>query len=813
TYAIEIYADVATITAGAVKLAAGRGVAIVARRLVLSGSLTFADTNSTITWYTQEVDGQLQVAGPGGAAATVSDPGLYLTWSTTGLLSGPYTDLDPAMLSADSSLYRYANTAMLIATALFTEQPDLCAAMSGWVARIAGASSAWGTLAHDAATLTSMRRAQPPGALYVPVLDMSVYATTAAGWITPVAACESQWRTMVDQTRAIADRIAAARTMLAYYQDRTTAWNEMIGRAKKDLDDANDAWEKAKQRYGGAVLDAQTKRIYFEKFGVPEAKLDAEIKMAFQIISAVFQVIVGIAGVVGGCMVGAPEAGAPMLASAATGAADAAASAASVTQAAQGAAQAVSQIQTVASQAEQLSGLAKLVEEIKKIAEFSENLSKIAEGIGKLKEGALTLSEALDSKLDDETLKGVLDFTLPAADPSAATQWEEMASHFDDQIQSSIDMPIKGALDYKMSVDSLALAGRDMTTTGIASLQAAHQYLDLLSQAQPDANMAKRVQAQVDAMEKAQTVDNQVAAALYQRYLGLKRPVFAALQQRAWAFQYWALQAPTRPPDILDDSVDLQSQLAQAQQDFTDALSRFQPPPQVIQDTRVTLSDDAVAALKATGAATLEVGLDEAAFVGLGRVRVSDVQVWLEGAPASGSGPIRVLLSSPGAWRDRYRGTTWSFGGPAWGAEFRYARTGTTPAWTFDDGSKGYIKMAASVDPSLRGNYFYPTAFAAWSLQVYGADLSKLTKVTMVFAGTAISDPGGLAAAAAVGAPAVTTSGGRRQFSEGYKRALLAEAALCSKRAHLSALLRREGITGTHLKRWRQQAGESADVG
>lgn len=803
TYAIEIYADTATLSADT-PLAGGRGVVVIARRFVLGGKLTFADDQGTFGWLSREVEGDLSVAGPGGDPASVSQTGAYLGWSG-GLQVSPNNTPDAGMLKAGTSLYRFANTAFLIATALFNRDPALSSAMAGWVAWLGAQAAGWGTFGHDAAVLVSMRAAQPVGGLYVPQLDMGVYAATAAGWVSPVVSCEAQWRRMVDSSRQFEERIQAARDMLAYYQDRTTAWGEMIGRAQKELDDANAAWEKAKQRYGGAVLDAQTKKIYFEKFGVPEARLDAEIKMAFQIMTAVVQLAIGIAGVIGGCMVGAPEAGAPMVAGAVEGTATAAEAASSVANAAEASSEAIEDIRLLFQEVESSSGgassMSKLMEQLKQLGQLSENLKKIGDGVGMLKEGAKTLSEGLDSELDPEKIAGVMDFELPAADPSAATQWEEMARHFDDQIQTSIDMPIKGALEYKMSVDSLALTGRDMTTTGIASLQAAHQLLDLLSQARPDAQMAARVKAQVDAMEQAKTVDAQVQTALYQRYLGLKRPLFAALQQRAWAYQYWALRAPSREPDILDDSVGLQTQLAQAQQDFSDALASFHPPPQPFTNVQITLPDDALAALKATGTATLELGLDEPAFAGLGRVRVSDIQVWLEGVSQQGRSPIRVLISSPGAWRDRYRGSAWSFGGPAWGAEFRYTLSGTAVAWNFSDGSAGYVQMAASVDPSLRANYFYPSAFAAWTLRVPGADLSGLSKVTVVFSGSAISD-GGLAAPAVAG-PAVTTTGRRRQFSEPYKRAILTEAALCTKRAHLGALLKREGLTGAHLRRWR----------
>ena len=55
--------------------------------------------------------------------------------------------------------------------------------------------------------------------------------------------------------------------------------------------------------------------------------------------------------------------------------------------------------------------------------------------------------------------------------------------------------------------------------------------------------------------------------------------------------------------------------------------------------------------------------------------------------------------------------------------------------------------------------------------------------------------------------PEVRVAGKRRQYSQAYKRQVLAEAAQC-KQGEMGALLRREGLYYSTLSKWRQQHAE-----
>ena len=60
----------------------------------------------------------------------------------------------------------------------------------------------------------------------------------------------------------------------------------------------------------------------------------------------------------------------------------------------------------------------------------------------------------------------------------------------------------------------------------------------------------------------------------------------------------------------------------------------------------------------------------------------------------------------------------------------------------------------------------------------------------------------------------VTEKATRRRFTAKYKQRILREAAACTERGELGALLRREGLYSSHLTEWRKQAqrGELAGL-
>ncbi len=58
----------------------------------------------------------------------------------------------------------------------------------------------------------------------------------------------------------------------------------------------------------------------------------------------------------------------------------------------------------------------------------------------------------------------------------------------------------------------------------------------------------------------------------------------------------------------------------------------------------------------------------------------------------------------------------------------------------------------------------------------------------------------------AVPDPEVTEKSGRRRFTAAYKARILKEAELCTQPGELGALLRREGLYYSSIRKWKRQA-------
>ena len=109
---------------------------------------------------------------------------------------------------------------------------------------------------------------------------------------------------------------------------------------------------------------------------------------------------------------------------------------------------------------------------------------------------------------------------------------------------------------------------------------------------------------------------------------------------------------------------------------------------------------------------------------------------------------ISILISTSGSYRDRLNGTNYQFTAKPLQRGFEYHLGPATggkpnPSWTFEDGDLGYIEMDGSVAAEVSYAYFEPTPFTEWTITIRPADnpglnLSKVSKITMQFQGSAI---------------------------------------------------------------------------
>jgi hypothetical protein len=261
------------------------------------------------------------------------------------------------------------------------------------------------------------------------------------------------------------------------------------------------------------------------------------------------------------------------------------------------------------------------------------------------------------------------------------------------------------------------------------------------------------LQQYVDSLKAGEQPVVAMMQQFYQRYVDAKSSLYAAIQGYRASYFYWALDQSMITPRIIDDVDSLDTGLGDLTKialDKTAALQHFKPPPQTLTRKQLVIDDAAlIAELAKTGTVKWALTLDSPAFAGFDRSRLTLVRAWLEGAkPQGGGADVLLTLSTSGNYLDRLGGTTFQFTSDPLARTFEYSVSPEDQggaAWKFDDGTYGYVEVDGAVDREVSYAYFEPTPFSEWQLTVSQSspvDVSAVTKVTLIFAGSVIPQKG-----------------------------------------------------------------------
>jgi len=238
---------------------------------------------------------------------------------------------------------------------------------------------------------------------------------------------------------------------------------------------------------------------------------------------------------------------------------------------------------------------------------------------------------------------------------------------------------------------------------------------------------------------------------LFRRYLDVKGSLFSALKNYQASFFYWALMESKVHPQIIDKVGEINKDLnvlTKIDLDKKGALENFSNKKPQTMPTRFfhVTSEDIIKNLQVKGEATWTLPLNANQFVGNDRVRLTTVRVWLEGAKPEKEGQmISIDISTSGNYRDRLNGKEYLFTSKPLSRGFQYEIISDTQGhyFQFDDKTHGRILTDGKVDDIVSFAYFKPTPFTEWTIKIdekknTGLDLTKLTKITMEFAGSTV---------------------------------------------------------------------------
>jgi hypothetical protein len=614
-------------------------------------------------------------------------------------------------------------TEFIFASVLYDAHPELAISQFGWLKNWTGYSAdVLGIFLQSSALLallTAQVKAAENGTTFVPYLSRTVYGDLARAYVDEARQYESDFRALQTQ-RVVDDQfIALAKALLRNRTYESEYATELLAQAKRNFFSAVAATDRAEKTLTDAQLRAALVAIDFEKIGVPAWKREQIVKAIIEIGTAVVTFAVGI----GAMFAGDPAAGGAAVAGAIEGA-----------KAAEKAAESGSKIAALAKQ------LAETMEKLKKVAEAMAKVYELAKTVIKAV-GDISHAESYAAKMRE------LSADTDGADLTATFEWQVYQQAADASLQGPVDEGIEFADELKLTVDAVAVYGQALAAAQVATIEAGQRFATISLQQQLAQRQQAELQAYVDSLERGSTAPAALLQRFYELYLNAKTGLFAAVQGYRASYYYWALRSSSINPSIVDgvDGLDTGlKNLTSIALDYQSALEHFDPPPQLMSDKQFVIDDPKLLAdLAAKGEARWVLPLDAHAFAGFGRVRLTRVRVWLDGARLPDGGSVDVRMSTQGNYLDRFAERPFQFTSKPLVRDFEYRVTALQvgpPDWRFPNGTFGYIEVDGVVDDEVSYAYFQPTPFAEWHVTVRGdgLDLSGVTRLVMQFAGSVI---------------------------------------------------------------------------
>ncbi len=738
---VTLYADVLNIPAGTTWLAHD-AMLIYARRVQVGPGATVhldyrSDQVASLVLFCSEIQGTVEVVAtteqegqPHPAVFPISVPpetGGVQVHAVNGMPVQSLLTWAQGISTTPTDVFQQTlTTEFIYASLLIDEHPAIALGQLAWTKNWSAQSPVLeGLLFRSASLLTllsSQVEARSNGATFVPYLTRQVYTELATAFVSQATQYETEYGQLSTQKLVTDEFISSAKALLDNQTYQSQYADVLQAQAKTNYENAVAAVQVSETAFAKAQNAARLVKIDFEDVGIPawirEKIKDAIVKLG----TAVITFGVGI----GEMLLGDGAAGAASAGAAVEGA-----------QAVEQTAKAGSEIAKLAKElSDTMKQLKKLVEALEKVYNLSKELVAAA--------GDIEHAQAYATNLKN------MNVLTDGTDLSATYMWQVYQLNADATLQGPIDQGVEYAKQLKLAVDAVAIYGQALAAAQLSAIQAGQQYSQAVWRHQLSQQQQQRLEQEVDSLETGEQPTVSMMQQLYLRYIDAKSSLFAAIEGYRASYMYWALQQSPIEPSIIESVEGLDNGLASLTKialDNANALSHFSPAPQSLTSKSIVIDDPTVlGALRQSATTSWNVGLDASTFEGFGRVRLSCVRIWLEGAKPTAGHAVNIIISTLGSYLDRLDGSNYQFMSKPLQRDFTYTvsdRDGGA-AWKFEDGSFGDIEVDGSVDKEVSYAYFAPTPFAQWSIDLTkhnpGLDLSGVTKITIEFAGSVIPE-------------------------------------------------------------------------
>jgi hypothetical protein len=460
---------------------------------------------------------------------------------------------------------RCVETQLRAASILYWLWPSVARSLASYVADVTSNSNDYASLGLQAVALGQQLSADKltgTGLNYAPALVLENYIESTTSAIAVVSAYETQFDRFTDKKATVEDQKQAWDTMYAKAQDDVSVQQTLCDSALSKWKGALDASSRIEFDFRAHQIAIQSAQLEFQA-GIQAWKTNTEFEVAFKIITAamsksrplifdlhilIYVCVTAFAVAIGAMSVGDPAEGVK------------------AEQAAEDVAKASKEVQEMA-------------ENMKKLKDFSDAVNALIDSTTDVVGIMQTLASNPGSSVPQmpSTVSSANDLEIEKLETLAA--WDKWQLDADNQLEVAIDNNIDGASDYRLELRKHAVDGKLLCQARTEAIKAGQEYTQLsmtLFVAQANlkrlAQLRKNYQGEIDKYQEAE-------AHFYDRIMMHRTGVAVNLRNGVWAYTYRTLTTSSVSVNPLKDTVDLQADLLQLQQELQNWETELPSPP------------------------------------------------------------------------------------------------------------------------------------------------------------------------------------------------------------------------------------------
>ncbi|MGB5759552.1 MAG: hypothetical protein WBM50_21740, partial [Acidimicrobiales bacterium] len=371
-----------------------------------------------------------------------------------------------------------------------------------------------------------------------------------------------------------------------------------------------------------------------------------------------------------------------------------------------------------------LTALEKLIELLKKLGKVLDQIKEVYEKLMELKSLYDGIADPIALRAKVEASRQTVDDLTYDVEPMTSADWDEFVIELGVAFQPAIDLEVDGAGELQAELKKLAVRGKDLVDKQLLLEQAQQDFDQKIWQQLRDAEDIQTMEHRLADLDDSllhvdpmMTFHSNLRDRLSARMIGL-------FQEMADAYRFLTLQEPDVMPAMDATPTDLRSLMAQLEADLVSAQQALGSTATWEDDIDVHGGSPALLSLQTHRSFDVVVSLDTA-FRTHDRVRVRDLEVWLEGDfPDS---RIHLQIHTNGLYDDRLDGDQFHFIAKPLFWTFEYE---PDPNSTRTDHNGNPVRViSASTDADRELDFTAPSVFSSWRIRLphTGNDIDPAT--------------------------------------------------------------------------------------